>query len=165
MQPEWKSNLPTPTQLLLSPFGQPDEDHSFTQVASFRTTLFLVLKYCHEYLDASSKSDLLSLRTLINHMDTMLTFCATYDFTWIWQHNLLWEKQEHINPEKVKACMSCLFHYDLDVSPMTRYLGTPPYWCLTQIPQKISCISNKHFPIYFLLKCKITKLLSLHKKK
>jgi hypothetical protein len=88
---------------------------------------FLVLKYCHEYLDASSKSDLLSFHTIINHMDTMLTPCATYDFTWIGQQNLrLWEKQEHINPEKVKACMSGLFYYDLEVFLMTRYLGTPP---------------------------------------
>ena len=39
MQPDWKSNLPTPTQLLLSPFGQPYEDHSFPQVSSFETTV------------------------------------------------------------------------------------------------------------------------------
>ena len=119
-QQDWKIDLPTPTQLLLSSFGQPDEDHSFTQVASFETTLFLVLKYGHDYLDASSKSNLLSLHSLINHMDTMITFCAAYDVTWIRQHNLLWEKQEHINHEKVKAC---LFHYDLDVSLMMRYFG------------------------------------------
>ena len=40
----WKLGLPPVTELLNGNFGRPSRDHSFTQEASFETTVFQVLK-------------------------------------------------------------------------------------------------------------------------
>ena len=46
-----------------------------------------------------------------------------YDLTWIQNINKNWVAQKAILKEKTKAMMACLFHYNLGVALLLRYLG------------------------------------------
>jgi hypothetical protein len=60
---------------------------------------------------------------LINHLAASSVGYADYDFRWIREYNLGWEKQTEIDPERVIALTAALFHYDLDHGLLMRYLG------------------------------------------
>ena len=65
----WKSSLPTPSDLLRTPFGKLDANHSFTQEASGETILFHVLK--PGYLNPShqgTRNKLCSVHPLVLHL-------------------------------------------------------------------------------------------------
>ena len=102
-------------------FGQPSKQHSFTQTAAFETVTFHILK--NSYLDQKAEATLRASHPLINHMAQMIDYYAHYDFTWLKKPNPHWASQSSISAEKVKACMACLFHYDLNASMVMRYLG------------------------------------------
>ena len=53
----------------------------------------------------------------------MMTTLATYDFRWLQNTDTNWASQTKISEERRKAMMACLFHYNLDVSLLMRYLG------------------------------------------
>jgi hypothetical protein len=119
--PAWKADLETPAMLRKTTFGRPDKDHSVTQVACFETTLFFLLK--SNYLDEDSTRTLYDTNPLIPHMARMIDTLSDYDFRWIKNTDKDWASQTAISEESRKAMMACLFHYDLDVSLLMRYLG------------------------------------------
>ena len=120
-QLSWKYNLPSQAELYLDGFGRPDTSHSFTQEACGETTLFFVLK--SGFLDEDSKRNIHSAHALLAHFDKMRSVLSSYDFTWIHNTNEGWSSQQEIPIEKSWAMMSCLLHYNLDVSLLMRYLG------------------------------------------
>ncbi len=118
---EWKSSLPTPAHLLRQQFGRPDNNHSFTQEACMETCLHLLLK--SGYLDRPDLSALKQTNPLVGHLDTMRRRLESYDFRWIRNMNKEWATQTSICHTKSIAMLACLFHYNLDVSLLMRYLG------------------------------------------
>ena len=56
-------------------------------------------------------------------MARMMDALSGYDFTWIRNIDKNWAAQKSISKEKTKAMMACLFHYNLDVALLLRYLG------------------------------------------
>jgi hypothetical protein len=123
LEPEWKKDLPTKVQLYRQEFGRPSVNHSFTQEASVDTCLYFVLK--SKFLSETDKSNLFeATNPLVQHLDTMRQKLTRYDFQWIREPNPHWSSQVNIAHNKVMAMMACLFHYDMDVSLLMRYLGT-----------------------------------------
>lgn len=117
----WKEALPTPAQLLSKGFSKSTKHHSFTQSAAFETITFFVLK--SDYLGAHVTAGLWVTHPLLNHMATMIPYYQNYDLTWLKNPQPQWTSQEKISAEKAKACMACLFHYDINVSLVMEYLG------------------------------------------
>ena len=118
---QWQYQLPTQVDLCTNGFGKPDTKHSFTQEASCETSLFTVLK--SGYLADTDTTSLYAANPLIEHLDTMRKRLANYDFTWLRNMDTTWAAQKSISRSKSMAMMACLFHYNLDVSLLMRYLG------------------------------------------
>ena len=119
--PLWKSQLKTLTELRLTKFGRPDKDHSVTQEACAETILFFIIK--SGYLDIQATNALYNTNPLIPHMARMIDTLSHYDFRWIQQTDTNWATQSSLSASRRKAMMACLFHYNLDVSLLMRYLG------------------------------------------
>ena len=119
--PTWKDTLPTAAQLLCKGFSKPDIRRSFTQEACGETILFSVLK--SGYLDHDDLVNLYQTNPLIPHMARMMDALQDYDFRWIQNIDKEWASRTSIRPNKVKAMLACLMHYNLDVSLLLRYLG------------------------------------------
>ena len=85
------------------------------------TSLHLLLKSNH--LGAQDREALLDTHPLTRHLDKMRKNLATYDFCWIRNADKNWSTQTEISKNKSKAMLACLFHYNLDVSLLMRYLG------------------------------------------
>ena len=118
----WKSTLQTPSALRCSrQFGQPDTDHSVTQEACAETTIFLSIK--SGYFDTVSLANLCASHVLIAHMARQITALETYDFRWLQNTDTQWVSQTTPSVERRRAMTACLFHYNLDVSLLMRYLG------------------------------------------
>ena len=107
--------------LLKAGFGKPDQNHSFTQEAAFETAIVFILK--NKYLKGNDLNHLLKTHPLIDHMNAMITKCASNDFSWLHTPDPAWAEQKTIPPEKALACLACLFHYNLNASMVMRYLG------------------------------------------
>jgi hypothetical protein len=125
----WISSLPTKLTLLCIGFGRPDSRHSFTQEASFETTLLPLLR--SGFLNITSTISLLDSHPLILHLATSYVSLHQYDFRWLWSYNSDWASQTTIPPHKQYAMLACLFDYDLDTSLLMQYLGnkyTGAYW-------------------------------------
>ncbi len=119
--PEWKASLPTHATLLRTPFGRPARDKSMTQVASFDTVAFNVLK--SGYLDIASFTALCECDSTIMHMAKLLPILADYDFTWLRNYDSDWNSYESVPPKREMAFLALLFHYDLHLSAVVRFLG------------------------------------------
>ena len=118
----WKADLPTRAQLYCNGFGKPTKSHSFTQTACADTCLHLILK--SGYLTYTDKRDLFAgTNPLVQHLDNMRMNLFTYDFRWLRNPDTQWADQLRIDKRKSIAMLACLFHYDLDVSLLMRYLG------------------------------------------
>ena len=117
----WKSELPTAIQLYRQIFGRRRRNASFTQEGCMETSLHLVLK--SGYITSDDKSRLLTTHVLIAHLDRMRIHLSTYDFRWIRDTDTNWKDQAEISSHRSRAMLACLFHYDLDVSLLMRYLG------------------------------------------
>lgn len=135
---EWQHNLPSASFLYKNGFGKPDLDHSFTQEACGETTLHFVLQ--SGYLTSEDKQSLYKTNPLLQHLDSMRQQLSNYDFTWIRNINECWEQQESIQVERSRAMLACLFHFNMDVSLLMRYLGnnyTAAHRNTTNIVEKI----------------------------
>ena len=67
--------------------------------------------------------NLYSVNPLIPHLARMMDTLSTYDFRWLRNTNPTWATQTTIPTERRKAMMACLFHYNMDVSLLMRFLG------------------------------------------
>ena len=119
--PRWHDDLPHPNDLRRKGFGPPDSDHSVTQEGSFETVLCLVLK--SDFLDEASALALFATNPLVQHLAYTICTLSDYDFRWLRDADTNWASQTSISPERRKAMMACLLHYDLDVSLLFRFLG------------------------------------------
>ena len=117
----WKSELPTAPKLRSTKFGQSTVDISATQEACRETTLYLLLQ--SGYLEAESRQAVLASHPLIAHLDRVSLALSDYDFRWIRETDTAWASQTSIPNARRQAMMACLFHYNLDVSLVMRFLG------------------------------------------
>ena len=118
----WRDALPSAAQLRCEGFGQPNLAHSFTQEACAETCLFHVL--ASGFLDDDDRSALFrGTNTLGEHLDSMRRALADYGFSWLQAIGPNYASQQKISDKKSLAMMACLFHYDMDVSLVVRYLG------------------------------------------
>ena len=85
------------------------------------TSLHLLLS--SGYLPDEDRVVLLGTHALVKHLDKMRRALSTYDFRWIRNIDENWENQTEISSKKSLAMLACLFHYNLDVSLLMRYLG------------------------------------------
>ena len=78
---------------------------------------------------------------MTSHLDTMRLRLQNYDFTWIRSMDTNWQSQQQISNEKVMAMTAALFHYNLDVGLLLRYLGnnyTAAHRDIESVVEKIS---------------------------
>jgi hypothetical protein len=86
---------PSLHDLLRSSFGKPSASHSFVQEACFETSYVLILK-----LGFFEPTDILTLHwchPLLSHLLCACVHLCHYDFLWITQYNLDWDKQQSLN--------------------------------------------------------------------
>ena len=120
-RPPWHADLPTHSELLRTPFGQPSSNYSFTQEASFETSLFTILK--SGYLDIASFSNLCLTHPLVEHLATMIPALATVDFRSLREHDPNWATITAIPSHVNLRFLALLFHFDCHLSAAVRYLG------------------------------------------
>ena len=121
--PAWKQTLPHPAALAKGPFGRPDKNRAWKTESCFDTTVFLFLKYGTSYLSDESLMNLLRAHPLIEHLHTMISALATYDFRWLRKIDTNWSSQTSISPRKIRAMTAALFHYNFSVANLMRWLG------------------------------------------
>ena len=139
--PTWKRTLPHPAQLARGPFGRPDRNHAWATGRCFDITSFLFLKYGALYLVDEDLVTVLQAHPLLAHMHTMISALNDYDFTWVRQINTNWATQTSLSPLKIKAMTAALFHYNLSVANLMRWLGnnyTGAHRDIQYIVQRIS---------------------------
>jgi hypothetical protein len=110
-----------PRDLLRSSFGKPSASHSFVQDAFFETSYVLVLK-----AGFFEPADILALHRchpLLSHLLCACVHLHHYDFLWLAQYNLGWDKQLSLNRDKAYAFLACLLHYNLSVASTIRFLS------------------------------------------
>ena len=118
-----QNDPPTVVELLKQQFGQPDTDHSFTQEGAYETVLFLFLKHGRDYLSKEDIKKLHDQHVLIEHLDKMMVYYSKIDFSPLREPDPNYASQDEIPLSKVKMFMACLFHYDLSVANVMRYVG------------------------------------------
>ena len=92
-----------------------------------------------QYLDEQSKQALHASHPLVAHMARVSEALSRYDFTWLQSTDTEWASQTAIPEERRKAMMDCVFHYNLDVSLVMRFLGGT-----TQPPTETSRRQQRH---------------------
>ena len=92
--------------------------------------LFVARHYCSalsrltsRLLDKDSKQALIDSHPLVAHMSQVSKSLAQYNFLWLQQTDTNWASQTAIPTLRRKAMMACLFHFNLDVSLVMRFLG------------------------------------------
>ncbi len=118
-----KLDLPTPAELMREGFGQPSKDHSFTQEASGETILFLVMKKGAGYMTQNDITNLKSTHPLVEHLYDMISEYKNIDFSKLREYDLDYASQTEIPDNRIKLFMACLFHFDLSVANVMRYVG------------------------------------------
>ena len=117
----WKSKLPAAAKLLTTKFGRPNSDHSATQEACGETTLLPLMK--SQYLDKQSKQALYASYPLVVHMAQVSKALLSYDFICLKSTNTAWASQTAIPEMRQKTIMACLFHYNLNILMVMRFMG------------------------------------------
>ena len=115
--------LPSVNDLLHSSYGKPSKDHSFTQEASFETVIFQVLKVGAGYLDETDLKSLKASHPLIGHLHTSMTRYAHVDFRPLQDYDLDYASQKEVSQDRIDMFMACLFHFDLSVANVMRFVG------------------------------------------
>lgn len=136
----WKRLLPSRSTLYREEFGKPDTSHSFTQEACGETILHFVLK--SGYLHEDDITIVHKVHPLVAHLDNMRIKLADYDFTSIRNINKDWAKQKKISKLKARQMLACLFHYDLDVSLLMRYLGNNYTASYREVDETVSILKQ-----------------------
>jgi len=135
-----KFGIPSVNELLKTEFGRPNKDHSFTQEASFETIVFQVMKRGYEYLDEASKMTLKAAHPLLDHMRTMIQYYSTIDFTSLREYDPNYATQKEIPRDRVKRFMACLFHFDLSMANVMRYVGNNYTAVHRDIKDRVECL-------------------------
>ena len=119
----WRVSLPTAADLYKHGFGKPDVFHSVTQEGCFETSCFFLVKDHLGYLDGASIVNLFSAHPLIRHTARMCHELREYDFRWVRESRQDWASLDPFSPDRIKALLAALFHYNNDVGLLMRWLG------------------------------------------
>ncbi len=119
--PHWRSTLPSITTLQRGPFRKQDHNHSFTQEASLDTIAFIAISL--GFITNHNLHNLTSAHPPLQQLQQAISSLANYDFQWIKAANPDWATQTKIHLDKPTAFLACLFHYNMDMSLIMRYLG------------------------------------------
>ena len=103
-----------------SSFGKPDSDHSFTSEAYFEHTLLHLLK--SNYLSPRDEETVLRCHPLFKHLNQMMTWSKTVDFSTLKNLILNFSEQKHISSSRVKQFLAVALYYDLDLPTVIRSL-------------------------------------------
>ena len=117
----WKCGVPTRRDLLKKGFGRPDLSHSFHQTPCLETCATHILG--SGFLSPGDLLSCLQADSLMAHLATSMVAYSDYDFRWVREYNLQWNEQTAIDPDRQIAFTAALFHYNLDVSLLMRFLG------------------------------------------
>jgi hypothetical protein len=131
---------PSPRDLLHSSFGKPSASHSFVQDACFETSYVLVLKS-----GFFEPADILALHRCQHILSHLLCACIHlrhYDYLWLAQYNLDWDKQQSLNCDKAYAFLACLLHYNLSVASTIGFLGNNYTGTYCDIPLIINSLRS-----------------------
>jgi hypothetical protein len=111
---------PQPCDLLCSSFGKPSASHSFVQDACFETSYMLIIK--SGFFEPADILALHGCHPLFSHLLCTCIHLCHYDFLWLTQYNLDWDKQQSLNRNKAYAFLACLLHYNLSVASTIHFL-------------------------------------------
>jgi hypothetical protein len=142
IRPNEKS-LPRPPllrNLLRSSFGKPSTSHSFVQDACFKTSYMLVLKS-----GFFKRVDILALHRchpLLSHLLCACICLHHYDFLWLAQYNLNWDKQQSLSRDKARAFLACLLHYNLSIASTIRFLSNNYTGACRDIPSIVNSLCS-----------------------
>ena len=117
----WRSTLPINADLYKHGFGRPNIHHSVTQEASFETICLFITKSLG-YLDNIDAANLLATHPLILHLARTAHELKDYDFRWVRELRQDWNSLDPFSPERIKAMLAALFHYNNDVGLLMRWL-------------------------------------------
>jgi hypothetical protein len=112
---------PSPRDLLHSSFGKPSASHSFVQDACFEKSYVLVLK--SGFFEPADILALHRCHPLLRHLLCTCVHLRHYNFLWLAQYNLDWDKQQSLGCDKAYAFLVCLLHYNLSIASTIRFLG------------------------------------------
>lgn len=115
--------LPSVSDLVTDGFGKPSTSHSFTVEASFDTIIFQVLKVGLGYFDDTDLTSLTASHPRIGYLHTSMKRYAQIDFRPLRQYDLNYASQKEIPQDRIDMFMACLFHFDLSVANVMRYVG------------------------------------------
>jgi hypothetical protein len=134
---------PSPCNPFRSSFGKPSASHSFVQNAWFETSYVLVLK-----LGFFKPADILALyrcQPLLSHLLCTCVHLRHYDFLWIAQYNLDWDKQQSLNRDKAYTFLACLLHYNLSIASTIWFLGNNYTGTYCNIPSIVNSLRSHGF--------------------
>lgn len=140
----WKLGVPTKHKLLKTSFGNPDMSHSFIQTPCLETGITHILG--SGFLAPQDLITFLASGPLITHLATSMVAYQTYDFRWIREYNLDWSTQTSIDPERQMALTAALFHYNLDVSMLMRFLGNNYTGSHRDVPGTMETLAHYGIP-------------------
>lgn len=118
-----RRGLPTAAELASTGFGKPSKNHSFTQEASGETIIFTFLKYGARYLNEEELCALRNTHPLIEHISNMIKSFKRIDFSALREYDRDYATRTEIPKERIKMFMACLYHYDLSIANVMRYVG------------------------------------------
>jgi hypothetical protein len=113
---------PTLRNLLRSSFGKPSTSHSFVIDACFETSYVLVLK--SGFFEPADILALHRCHPLLSHLLCACVHLRHYDFLWLAQYILDWDKHQSLNRDKAYTFLACLLHYNLSVASTFGSLAT-----------------------------------------
>jgi hypothetical protein len=88
-------------------------------------------------------ADILALHRchpLLLHLICTCVHLRHYDFLWLAQYNLDWDKQQSLNQDKAYAFLACLLHYNLSISSTIWFLGNNYTGAYRDIPSIVNSL-------------------------
>ena len=117
-----KQCIPSRFDLLkTSGFVKPNSDHSFTSEACFEYTLLHLLKI--NFLSPQNTKTVLRCHLLFKHLNQMLTWSKTVDFSTLKNSIAKFSEQKYIASSRVKQFLTAALYYDIDLPMVVRSLG------------------------------------------
>jgi len=112
---------PTHTALIMSKFGRPSREHSFTSDVTFDHVLISVYK--SGFLSADSTTTVSSTHPLYRHIFRSLLHFTNHDFSPLSEINKDYSSQTSIPDKRKRHFIAAILHYDFRISSLIRYLG------------------------------------------
>jgi len=102
-------------------FGKDNINQSYTTDASFSHTILLLYK--SQYLQKKDLKQLWAANPSTKTLWTEWKRVKSIDFRPLQRQNPNWKKQTSIPKERTDMRLSCLFHYNMDLAAVHRFIG------------------------------------------